>query len=321
MGKGKKKKANKEKMMDAGKKTKDETGVGDSSTEQITMSREQFERARLAAANRTEDPLKNWIRIQNEDCPICLLPLPHEPSCTNYCINCGKTVCKGCVFGTVEAHMSDGGDAEKAMEKAASCPYCRSDTTSCDDKNALKALMKRANAGNDEAMYLIGSYYFKGKMGLCQDKAEGLKWYRRAVEAGSGKAARNIGTLKPDAGSGNAAYFLGDCYWQGDGVEQDHDKAFEYFQTAAELGHVYAFLVTGTMLMQRGEIEEGMLNYRKAAISGMSGDSLFNALRNGFRDGIITKDEYAFTLREHQKACNEMKSDGRELYFKLRSGP
>ena len=33
-------------------------------------------RAKEAAGKRMEDPLKNWIRPHNEECPICLLPLP-----------------------------------------------------------------------------------------------------------------------------------------------------------------------------------------------------------------------------------------------------
>ena len=101
MGKGKKKKANKGKKKD-GKKTEDDAGVGgsswlpptqeqrsggknekvrddetsegDSPTFQLRLGPEQVQRARLAAANRTEDPLKNWTRLQNEDCPICMLP-------------------------------------------------------------------------------------------------------------------------------------------------------------------------------------------------------------------------------------------------------
>ena len=69
----------------------------------------------------------------------------------------------------------------------------------------------------------------------------------------------------------------------------------------------------GTTLIKEGEIEEAMLNYRKAAICGMSEDeTLFNTLRFGFREGLITKDEYAFTLREYQAARNEMKSGHRE---------
>ena len=119
------------------------------------MSGEQVlvERARLAAANRTEDPLKNWIRIQNEECPICMLPLPHEHEAygAKYCVTCGKTVCLGCVIGTGIAHVRDSGDEEKAFEKATTCPYCRSSTATTtalyDYKSQLEKEMKRVDAG------------------------------------------------------------------------------------------------------------------------------------------------------------------------------
>ena len=178
MAKGKKK-ANKGKKSSRGKKTSEETSVGDSSTCEI--SEEQYERAILAAANRTEDPLKNWKRIQNEECPICMLPLPYDASDINYCFTCGKTVCMGCMISTALVHRRDGGDAKTAVEKGTTCPYCRSSTASCDIKSKLEKEMKRANAGNGESMYRVGNYYYMGEMGLQQDKAEGLKWYHRAV--------------------------------------------------------------------------------------------------------------------------------------------
>jgi len=262
-----------------------------------------MERARLAATNRTEDPLKNWTRLQNEECPICMLPLPLRGSDTNYCVTCGKTICMGCVLSTCAAHARDGGDAKTAMEKAKSCPYCRSNTAIDDDKFRLDKEMKRANAGNGEAMRRVGQCYFDGGMGLKQDKAEGLKWYHRAVEAGSG----------------SAAFIVGQCHVRGDGVDEDHDKAIEYLQKSADLGYIPAFTLIGRYHMDViGEIEEGMLNYRKAAICGMNDDILFGLLREGFSYGYITKDEYAFTLRENQAACYEMKSDGREKWLKSR---
>ena len=178
------------------KKTEEDAGLGDSSMFQITQ--EQYERARLAATNRTEDPLKNWARPPHEECPICMLPLPYETSGSNYCVICGKTFCMGCVISTVEAHARDGEDSKTATEKALSCPYCRSNTTaSYDNKFQLENEMRRANAGNDEAMRRLGRYYFNGEMSLRQDKAEGLKWYRRAVEAGSGRAAYILVNVRP----------------------------------------------------------------------------------------------------------------------------
>ena len=306
MGKGKKKKANKGKKN--GKKVRDDKDEGDSSTVQITMSMEQIERARLAASNRTEDPLKNWTRLQNEECPICMLPLPHKASGSNYCVTCGKTFCMGCVLSLIDAQIKDCRDANTALsqtsrEKASTCPFCRSNTVVYDDKAeaTLEKLMKQANTGNGEAMGRVGDYYFHGKIGLQQDMAEGVKWFHRALEAGCG----------------NAAYDLGLCYYHGDGVDKDVDEALQCFQKAAELGYVHAFVTIGTMVMEKGEIEEGMLNYRKAVMCGLSDDILFKTLRDGFKCGYITKDEYAFTLRENQKACNEMKSEARETYKKM----
>ena len=246
---------------------------------------QQCERARLAAANRTEDPLKNWTRLRNKECPICMLPLPFASSENRYCVTCGKTVCMGCVVSTGLVHARDGGDAKAAFEKATTCPYCRSNTAVDDDKSNLEKEMKLANTGNGESMFRVGQCYFEGALGLRQDKAEGLKWYRRAVEAGSG----------------DAAYYVGVIYLNGDGVEQDMEKALEYYQKASELGDIYAFFQVGALIMAKGEIEEGMLNYRKAVMCGLGVDILFKALRDGFKYGYITKDEYAFTLREIKK--------------------
>ena len=256
----------------------------------------------MAATNRTEDPLKNWTRLQNEECPICMLPLPLRGSDTTYCVTCGKTVCMGCMISTGIVHGRDSGDVEKATEKALTCPYCRSSTTRYDAKSVFEKEMKRANAGNAESMCRVGQCYSKGKMDLQQDKAEGLKWLHRSVEAGSGCAAFNLGR----------------CYLKGDGVGQDNDKALEYFQKGADLGYIPAFSMIGHLLLYKGEIEEGMLNFRKAAMCGMSEDILFDQLREGFYYGYITKDEYAFTLRENQAACYEMKSDGREKWLESR---
>jgi len=42
-----------------------------------------------------------------------------------------------------------------------------------------------------------------------------------------------------------------------------------------------------------------------------SKDSL-DQVKNGFMQGIVTKDEYANTLRAHQKIQDEIKSDARD---------
>ena len=227
-----------------------------------------------------------------------MLPLPLKPSHTNYCVTCGKSVCMGCVIGSFLVHKSDGRDIDRVMKKAMECPLCRSDTENFDVKWNLKQIKKLANTGNHEAMSIIGDTYYNGDDGLQQDKAEGLKWYYRALEAGSGHAAFN----------------LGGCYLRGDSVERDIEKALKYSQKAVDLGYIPAFYTIANVLLYKGEIEEGMLNLRKAVMCGGSENKPFTDLRNGFKHGFISKDEYAFTLREHQKACNEMKSDERKRF-------
>ena len=68
-----------------------------------------------------------------------MLPLPWDPSEIIYWGCCGKMICWGCVISTGVAHARDGGDLEKAAEKAITCPLCRSNPASYDDKSQLKA--------------------------------------------------------------------------------------------------------------------------------------------------------------------------------------
>ena len=299
MGKGKKKA--KGKKMSGGKKVTEDNSANDS-PRRFQPSQEQVQMAIMATANRTEDPLKNWTRIQNEECPICMLPLPHQVKELTYWNCCGKMICSSCQFSVGEAHVMSVGDQDdmekiykEAVEKAKTCPFCRTEHSG--SHTHLEKVMERANAGQHEAMCRVGECYFQGEMGLRQDKAEGSKWFHRALEAGSGKAG----------------YILG-AYYSDDGVEQDIEKSLEYYQKSVDLGFSPSFMLMGHVLKNKGDIEEAMLNYRKAAMCGMSDKYIFDQLRTGFKCGFITKDEYAFTLREHQKACNEMKSDGREQW-------
>ena len=185
----------------------------------------------------------------------------------------------GCVvLVATEVHKKDGKDKETTTEMVMTCPLCRSNDD--DDKAILNISIKRAEGGHHHTILRIGEYYFTGKWGLKQDKAEGLKWYHRALEAGSG----------------NAAYHLGYCYVRGNGVDKDIQKALGYFRKAIDLGYIPAFYNVLSILVERGEMEEVYLNVRKAAMCGLSEDKVFNALSTGYTEGYITKDEYALRV-------------------------
>lgn len=83
----------------------------------------------------------------------------------------------------------------------------------------------------------------------------------------------------------------------------------EYLQKSASLGYVPAYFMIYALQFDKGNIEEGILNLRKAVICGISRDEFFTSLRDGYREGYITKEEYAYTLRENQASCDNMKSD------------
>ena len=64
-------------------------------------------------------------------------------------------------------------------------------------------------------------------------------------------------------------------------------------------------------------MNEAYLNFRKAALCGETDKFPFSALMEGYKNGYITKEEHALTLRENQKARNEMKSEWREMIQKV----
>ena len=162
---------------------------------------------------------------------------------------------------------------------------------SMDDQKQLEQELALAEKGRHEAIRRVGNYHFWGEMGYVQDMVEGLKWYHRAIEQGSAMAAGK----------------LGQCYLRGQGVERSYTKALEYYQMATELGDVMSYHAVGQILFEMGDVEEGMINMRKALMCGYASDELVSTVREGYRNGFITKDEYMYTLRKHQEAIGEMK--------------
>jgi len=95
-----------------------------------------------------------------EDCPICMIPIPHDPSAfqidTTYQPCCGKILCHGCAFA-----------AAKEMDKGTMkrlCPYCRVPT-----KDYIKRCKDRTEMNDFQACYQLGVYFYAGLWGLNRD--------------------------------------------------------------------------------------------------------------------------------------------------------
>jgi uncharacterized protein len=141
---------------------------------------------------------------------------------------------------------------------------------------------------------MLGGYYADGTRGMSQDRANANELYLKAGELGCAEAYYN----------------LGNSYYCGKGVEVDKKKAKHYYELAAMNGSVQARHNLGA-----DEYEAG--NYHRAfkhfIISARAGDvKSLEVVRIGYMSGFVTKDQYANTLREHQKSQDEMKSDARD---------
>ena len=237
----------------------------------------------------------------NEECPICLIPMPNDESHQTYRACCGKTICNGCVHEMVKMDMLSIGVDElmqnykQNVEKIQSlCPFCRSPLPEVHEEYN-KLLEKLAENGNAEACYNLGSAYSKGKgKGVAQDWVKANAWFLKGGELGCAIAYNNLGA----------------SYHQGLGVEKDEKKAKYYFELGALGGNLYARknLACSELLKK---------NYHRAfkhfIIAAKAGDeqSLDN-VKKGFQVKLVTKDEYANTLRAYQNRQDQMKSKERD---------
>jgi len=135
-----------------------------------------------------------------EDCPICFVRLPSLYTGWRYYSCCGKVICSGCCYAPVYDNQGNAVDNLK-------CPFCRTPTPTLEENT--KRLKKRMEAGDAEAVYLVGNYYRDGSNGFSQDYIKALESFHRAAELGYTKAYNNIGL----------------AYKYGKGVKEDMKKA------------------------------------------------------------------------------------------------
>ena len=68
---------------------------------------------------------------------------------------------------------------------------------------------------------------------------------------------------------------------------------------------------------EQANLKRGMKHYMIAAKSGS--DVSLKEVRKGYRDGFVTKEEYANTLRAYQNIRDEIKSDERAKVAEARA--
>jgi hypothetical protein len=123
-------------------------------------------------------------------------------------------------------------ETDYVMEEPAECPNCKREVL---EKTLIEAvwfrdLLKLAGQGDPEAQVNLGTLY-DGGLGVPQDEAEAVKWYRRAA----------------DKGDSDGQVSLGWSLIFGKSNLQDEAEAIELFRKAADHGNVDAMSSLGTL--------------------------------------------------------------------------
>ena len=222
-----------------------------------------------------------------EDCPICFLPLPNAVQ-TTFKLCCGKLICDGCNCAVIMTDMGKG----KKKEDIGLCPFCRMPQVRSDEEvERVKKLMEKGNA---IAYNQLARFYDDGRMGLPQDYTKANELYLKAGELGCA-----------------AAYFnLGVNYKNGNGMDVDKKKAKYYYELAAMGGDLDARYNLGCMEGQAGNEQRA---YKHVVVAAKSGHKeALDKVKEGFKVGLIAKDEYEQALRAYHERHVEMKSKARD---------
>ena len=169
--------------------------------------------------------------------------------------------------------------AVRAYDAAAACPdggqaannlgwmFLKGKGVAQDTEKALALFRNAAERGNSIAMVNLGNYYeFAEK----QDDKHAVYWYRKAADSGDEKGLFNYANMLHHGrgirqnrkkafsifsnlyarGYHGAAFYMGLYYQNGDAVEQDYQKAREYYRIGALENDMYCICQLGTLYAQ-----------------------------------------------------------------------
>ena len=207
------------------------------------------------------------------ECTICCLPFPLDPNkCVQYSC-CSKVICKGCEYEIKERTV---------------CPFCRHPlprTQEEYDRNNSK----RAEANDPFAMRKMGQMrYHKG------DYEGALTYWTKASELGEAMAHYNLFAL----------------YKKGEGVEKDEKKELYHLEEAAIAGYPQA---RSDLAFREGKMKRFDRAVKHWIINANLGDDeSLQMLKTCYKDGLVSKEDFAAALRAHHVAVKATKSPERK---------
>lgn len=203
----------------------------------------------------------------------------------------------GLAYDLGEAVKQDTATAARWWRKAADQGYapaqyrlarCLLDNDA-NSEEAINWLQKAAEQGDADAQYSLAGYYLDkfSVLGNPEGIGESVSWLLKAVNQGHPDAQCLWGVLlsardkteaikyyqlAADHGSARGRYLLGECYFKGDGIEQNKPEAIKLYRQAAEQGVADAQRVLGLCYFKGDGLPknkgEAVKWYRQAAEQG-----------------------------------------------------
>lgn len=176
---------------------------------------------------------------------------------------------------------ADLGDASAQFNLA--LLYSKGDLVERNFDKAIPLAKAAAAQGHEKAQQLLDNL----------EESERDEWMRQGVECykkGDFQNAAFLFRQSAGAGSAGAAFNLGLCYENGEGVRQDYTKALRWYTKAAERGHIRAQCSAGVLCENGGngafepQPQQAVEWYAKSAAQGnaRAQTMLASACRRGF---------------------------------------
>ena len=196
---------------------------------------------------------------------------------------CGKTICLGCKYSIILPGTED------------KCPHCNSDRDSKTFEEGVEEMMKRVEANDPRAMWMLASYYSDGEGGLQQDHAKAMELNARAADLGYSKAHSCMSN---------------ECIQRG-----DMKKAKFHLEAGAIAGNEVTRSNLGSLEYNSGNMGRAIKHWTIAASAGEHG--AMHHFITFFKKGVINRESIDSTLTAYNNSCKEMRSEARDAYIRV----
>jgi len=225
---------------------------------------------------------------------------------------CGEMICMGCLYGQyrtlvlgtgVKMPLKGSKEEEQEFERMCYskirmlCPFCRAKEP-YNNTEILKRLYKQIEKHNDPtAMNVVGWWSMKGIEGLRQNLKKAEELFKRSFDLG------NI----------DVAYLLKQLYHK---YIPDEVLVMKYLEEGTRRGNACCMVDLANHTLQSGNVEEATRLVVMAARLGL--DLAMNKLMVYYRNGWLSKEDLATTLRAHKAANDEVNNEPIEYAMRYR---